>query len=79
MDRRNRFHPAAIDHYHFIRSRSLCFELTVFLLLFQGFSKKITSVLIAICLDFHRNIFKADVGMVRKGQFPMAFIENTSR
>jgi hypothetical protein len=30
-------------------------------------------------IDFRRNIFKADVGLIKKGQFPMALVENAQR
>ncbi|CAF5043072.1 unnamed protein product [Rotaria sp. Silwood1] len=29
--------------------------------------------------DYRRNIIKADLGLVKKGQFPMALVENAHR
>ncbi len=30
-------------------------------------------------IDYHRNIFKSDAGLIKKGQFPLAFVENAQR
>ncbi len=30
-------------------------------------------------IDFRRNIIKADVGLIRKGQFPLALVQNAQR
>ncbi len=35
--------------------------------------------LLMFFIDYRRNIFKADVGLVKKGQFPMAYVENAQR
>ena len=30
-------------------------------------------------IDYRRNVIKADLGLVKKGQFPMALVENARR
>jgi hypothetical protein len=32
-----------------------------------------------IFIDYRRNVIKADIGLVRKGQFPMALVEDAHR
>ncbi len=33
----------------------------------------------SLFIDLRRNIIKADVGVAKKGQFPMALVENAHR
>ena len=35
--------------------------------------------LMRLCIDLRRNVIKADLGVAKKGQFPMALVENAHR
>jgi hypothetical protein len=36
-------------------------------------------IIIECFIDYRRDIFKADIGLIKNDQFPMAFVENAQR